>query len=168
KPPVMRRWTRSTWPLWRRTTMYLPRRSTDAIRSPVSIPATMAGSSGRVRRTSSMRADAIRFPAAAAASRPRSVSTSGSSGTDDAENDRDLAWRAVADLVRGEHRGRALVPGGLRARVDLGERLPLFHRVAALLAADDADRVVDGLPLRPAGDAPIEPGYAGRVGVEPV
>ena len=60
---------------------YFPRRSTAVTRSPVSLAATHSGGSGRVRRGSSIRAEAIRRPSMRRASRPRSVSTSGSSGT---------------------------------------------------------------------------------------
>ena len=52
KPPVMRRWTTSARPLSKRMTRYLPRRSTDATRSPVSSASTSAGSSGIVSRGS--------------------------------------------------------------------------------------------------------------------
>src|SRR5579872_3385826 len=143
----MRRWTRSAWPLSRRTTMYLPRRSTATTRSPSSIAATTFGSSGRVSRTSSMRADAIRFPSIAAASRPRSVSTSGSSGTQRLQHDRDRARSLVAELVGVADGGCRLVGRCLVARVDLGERLAFLDLVAALPAAHDPDGVIDVLVL---------------------
>src|SRR5579862_6695853 len=129
--------------------MYLPRRSTAAMRSPSRTPATSVGSSGRVRRASSMRAEAIRFPTAAAARRPRSVSTSGSSGTDRFEHDRHGPRRLAAQLVRVVHGGCRLLGRHLVAGVDLGEHLALLDGVSALLPAHDADRMVDGIVLRP-------------------
>src|ERR1700692_1571918 len=111
--------------------MYLPRRSTETIRSPVRTPATSSGSSGRVRRVSSMRAEAIRLPSTTAARRPRSVSTSGSSGNG-FEHDRNGGRRLVAEQVCAEHGARRLGASRLVGGVDLGERLSLLYLVAAL------------------------------------
>src|SRR5579859_3928852 len=121
--------------------MYLPRRSTAATVSPSIRAATSCGSSGRVNRASSMRADAMRLPSIRAASRPRSVSTSGSSGTDDVEDERMGGRRRVGDLVGGDHRFGYSIRRRLVTRVDLGEGFAVADLVAALLHADDADRV---------------------------
>src|SRR5690349_724128 len=153
----MRRCTSNACPLSSRTTMYFPRRSTDAMRSPLRTPATSSGSSGLVSRPSSMRADTMRFPSATAASRPRSVSTSGSSGNG-VEHDRSARRRYAVDDVRAEDGARRFVGGRLVTRVDLGQRLSLLHLVSTLLPADDSDRVVDRVVLRASSRAEMEGG----------
>src|SRR5438270_8737866 len=157
KPPVIRRCTSSAWPLSSRTTMYFPRRSTDAMRSPLSTPATSCGSSGRVSRASSIRTEAMRFPSTTAASRPRSVSTSGSSGNG-VEHDRNARRRRAVDDVRAEDGVRRIVCGRLVTRVDLGERFAFLHLVSTLLPADDSDGVIDRIVLRASSRAEMERG----------
>ena len=76
----MRRWTTSVRPLASRQSRYLPRRSSDTIRSPTRAPATTAGSTGRVRRGSTISADSIVAPSSTGARWRLIVSTSGSSG----------------------------------------------------------------------------------------
>src|SRR4051794_15472717 len=132
--------------------MYLPRRSTASTRRPAIIAAISAGSSGRVSRASSIRAAAMRRPSMRAARRPRSVSTSGSSGKGVED---DLArWRGlVAELVRGEHLGRCLRGGSLVPCVNLRQDVTRGNLVAALGAAQDPDRIVDRVLLRPPAGA---------------
>src|SRR6266511_4730146 len=142
KPPVMRRWTSRTRPLSKRSMRYLPRRSTLATRSPSSSAATSSGGSGRVSRPSRISTRSSVRPVKRVARLARTVSTSGSSGND-VEHDRTRLGRLGPELVGGQDlfcsaRGWLLVAG-----VDLRERLAALDRIAALLQADDADRVVD-------------------------
>ena len=78
------------------------------------------------------------------------------------EQNAPLRGRRVAELVRGQHLGRGLVRRAVVARVHLGQRLARPDRVAALAQADDADRVVDRVVLRPPARAEVERGVADR------
>ena len=128
----MRRWTTSARPLSKRMTMYFPRRSTAATRSPSSSASTSAGSSGSVRRGSWMRTRESVRPTRRGSSRARYVSTSGSSGRQvDVEHERTCSGRRVADLVRREH----LVDGcrgGASSRACTSASTSPPRRVAAL------------------------------------
>src|SRR4029077_2523820 len=114
-------------------------------RSPASLAAIHAGSSGRVRRGSSILAAAILCPSRRPAKRPRSVSTSGSSGTsappgalpDRLQHDAPRSRLLAAELVRGLPLGGRRLGGRLVGRVDLGEHVPGGHRIPPLPAADD-------------------------------
>jgi hypothetical protein len=142
--------------------MYLPRRSTPSTRAPSSAAATSFGSSGRVSRASSIVTFARRRPSSTGASRPRSVSTSGSSGTDRVEDERARFGRAVGDRVRGQEVAGDRVRRLLVVCVDLGERLAFFDPIAALAQADDSHRVVDVVVLLATAGAELERGDADR------
>src|SRR5581483_1719467 len=62
----------------------------------------------------------------------------------------------------GRDLGRGLLGGRLVAGVDLRERLAVVDAVAALLEADDADRVVDRVVLRGSARAEVERGDSDR------
>ena len=127
-------------------------------RSPASSAAIHAGSSGRVsrgvvdpRRGDSPPLDARREPAALGldlGELRHYGSCRARSGA--------CARRLVPELVGGEHLGRRLGGGRLVARVDLGEHVARGDLVAALRAADDPDRVVDRVLLRPPPGAEVE------------
>ena len=162
KPPVIRRWTSSTCPLVEAHDEVLaaPLDRVDALAGEPRrdrTPARRAGSAAGRRCV----AATMRRPSSRAASRPRSVSTSGSSGTvavasRSCRARSALRGRVVAELVRGQHLGRDRLGGGRRRRVrgPRRARLPRHDLVAALLAADDARRSSRSDPPSSAGPRP--------------
>ena len=146
--PVMRRCTTSAPPASSRMTSSLPCLSSRSTASPVSAAATSSRSSGAVGRWSSMRAATIVRPSRWDASRRRTVSTSGSSGTggrlsssQGTRPGRDDAQRAPAGHQRRDTSALRAVRGVVCRRRQAAPRVPLSQlrggvRVHGLLRAD--------------------------------
>ena len=127
----MRRWISNARSDAKRTTRYLPRRSTCSTRSPVSSAATASGSSGRVSRTSSISTCSRRRPSSAGAIAVGMAALHLGAGRRTKEDSID---HSVGVLCRAK-RGASVSVGDVLAEVHGRDDASGAEAVAAVLAA---------------------------------